>query len=50
MVITNSLGKPAALSRQTVRDIVVLGGELAVGVSYHRGFSRFLRSDRSQSR
>jgi DeoR/GlpR family transcriptional regulator of sugar metabolism len=49
-VVTNSLGKPAALSRQTVRDIVVLGGELASGVSYHRGFSRFLRSDRSQRR
>jgi DeoR/GlpR family transcriptional regulator of sugar metabolism len=26
-VVTNSLGIPAALSRQTVRDIVVLGGE-----------------------
>jgi len=25
-VVTNSLGIPAALSRQTVRDIVVLGG------------------------
>ena len=26
-VVTNSLGVPAALSRQTVHDIVVLGGE-----------------------
>ena len=26
-VVTNSLGIAAALSRQTVRDIVVLGGE-----------------------
>ena len=26
-VVTNSLGIPAALSRQTVRDIVVLGSE-----------------------
>jgi DeoR/GlpR family transcriptional regulator of sugar metabolism len=49
-VVTNSLGIAAALSRQTVREYRRARRRIPGGVSYHRGFSRFLRSDRSQRR
>jgi hypothetical protein len=46
-VVTNSLGIPAALSRQTVRDIVVLGAN--TGRSLISPWVQSLSAERSQS-